>query len=142
MKIIGQKKDTSFGKNILHRQSASLGHSATGHSALNRKIKFPGDRLTPKKLYYSILLQSKLVSLIHHNNVTLFSTVDWLYSHIMLSWTGLEVEYPSELNAWHSQSPLDILQHPLSICFTTPHSQSCQGDFAKLTVPREGYKDA
>ena len=70
--------------------------------SLNRKIEFPGARLTPKKLYYSILLQSKLVSLIHHNNVTLFSTVDWLYSHIMLSWTGLEVEYPSELNAWHS----------------------------------------
>ena len=27
------EKYTSFGKNILHRQSASLGHSATGHSA-------------------------------------------------------------------------------------------------------------
>ena len=26
------QKYTSFGKNILHRQSASLGHSATGHS--------------------------------------------------------------------------------------------------------------
>ena len=28
------QKYTSFGKNILHRQSASLGHSATGHSGL------------------------------------------------------------------------------------------------------------
>ena len=28
------EKYTSFGKNILHRQSASLGHSATGHSGL------------------------------------------------------------------------------------------------------------
>ena len=27
------QKYTSFGKNILHKQSASLGHSATGHSA-------------------------------------------------------------------------------------------------------------
>ena len=26
------EKYTSFGKNILHRQNASLGHSATGHS--------------------------------------------------------------------------------------------------------------
>ena len=28
------EKYTSFFKNILHRQGASLGHSATGHSAL------------------------------------------------------------------------------------------------------------
>ena len=28
------QKYTSFGKNILHRQSASLGHSATGHSEI------------------------------------------------------------------------------------------------------------
>ena len=34
------EKYTSFGKNILHRQSASLGHSATGHSGykLNQPI--------------------------------------------------------------------------------------------------------
>ena len=28
------QKYTFFGKNILHRQSASLGHSATGHSVV------------------------------------------------------------------------------------------------------------
>ena len=28
------QKYTCFGKNILHSQSASLGHSATGHSGL------------------------------------------------------------------------------------------------------------
>ena len=30
------QKYTSFGKNKLHRQSASLGHSATGHSELGQ----------------------------------------------------------------------------------------------------------
>ena len=30
------QKNTSFGKNILHRQSASLGHSATGHSVIKQ----------------------------------------------------------------------------------------------------------
>ena len=33
------EKYTSFGKNILHRQSASLGHSATGHSATRKCIE-------------------------------------------------------------------------------------------------------
>ena len=39
------QKYTSFGKNILHRQSASLGHSATGHSGHYAKRA-----LTPRSL--------------------------------------------------------------------------------------------
>jgi len=34
------QKYTSFGKNILHRQSASVGHSATGHSGNHTNLEF------------------------------------------------------------------------------------------------------
>ena len=51
------QKYTSFGKNILHRQSASLGHSATGHSghdtiAFQAKKSWTGaGRGVERKLY-------------------------------------------------------------------------------------------
>ena len=40
------QKYTSFGKNILHRQSASLGHSATGHSVFTLEVGYKIEKLS------------------------------------------------------------------------------------------------
>ena len=41
------QKYTSFGKNILHRESASLGHSATGHSGCIARLRAQGPAHQP-----------------------------------------------------------------------------------------------